>query len=231
MDNSHPEIIPGIHNYCDRWCERCPMTTRCAVFAEEQAGDQDHDITQRAFWIKLAETFEQSRRMLEAMAKETGIEFDPAEIEEIGKELETKRRKTRREPLVILAEKYVEKARTLLSSGEDSENGPDEIDEDMLSIIHWYLFFISAKIQRAFYSFEEAEKDDSQSDFNGSIKIALIAIDRSIAAWTNLTNRANVEQIRPLISLLETLRTGCEEKFPGARDFLRPGFDEIDIVM
>lgn len=207
------------------------MTTRCAVFAEEQAADQDHDITQQAFWVKLAENFKRTRRMVEAMAAEMGIEFDPVEMERIEKELETKRTKTRREPLVILAEKYVEKARRLLSSNEFSENGPEEIDEEMLSIIHWYLFFISAKVQRAFYSFEETEKDDPQSDFNGSMKIALIAIDRSIAAWTNLTDRANVEQIRPLISLLESLRTGCEEKFPGAREFLRPGFDEIDIVM
>lgn len=229
MDNSPLEIIPGIHNYCDRWCERCPMTTRCTVFAEEQAADQDHDITQQAFWVRLAENFERTRRMVEVMAKEMGIEFDPAEMEEIEKELETRRSKRRLEPLVILAEKYVEKARTLLSSNE--YDGSDEIDEDMLSIVRWYLFFISAKIQRAFYSFDETEKDDSQSDSNGSIKIALIAIDRSIAAWTNLTNQANFEQIRPLISLLETLRTDCEEKFPGARGFLRPGFDEIDIVM
>ena len=101
----------------------------------------------------------------------------------------------------------------------------------MVEIVGWYLFFISAKIQRAFYSFDETEKDDSQSDSNGSMKIALIAIDRSIAAWSNLIDRANFEQIRPIVAILETLRRDCEQKFPGARDFLRPGFDEIDIVM
>jgi hypothetical protein len=207
------------------------MTTRCEVFAEEQSADQDHDITQEAFWLTLAENFKRSRRMLEAMATEMGIEFDPVELAKIEKDLKTKRGEIRREPLVILAGKYLKEARTLLSSNKYSENDLDEIDEDMLSIIHWYVFFISAKIQRGFYSFEETEKDDSQSDFNGSIKIALIAIDRSIAAWTNLTNRENFDQIRPIVSLLETLRTDCEETFPGARGFLRPGFDEIEIVM
>jgi hypothetical protein len=165
------------------------------------------------------------------MATEMGIEFDPAEMAKIEKEQAVKRRETRREPLVILAGKYLKEARALLSSNKFSENDSDEIDEDMLSIVHWYVFFISAKIQRGFHSFEETEKEDSQSDFNGSIKIALIAIDRSIAAWTNLTNRENFDQIRPVVGLLETLRTGCEETFPGARDFLRPGFDEIDTVM
>jgi len=232
MDNSPLEIIPGIHNYCDRWCERCPMTARCAVFAEEdQALDQDHDVTREAFWLKLAENFKRTRRMIEAMAAERGIEFDPAEIAKIGKEQEAKRGEIRREPLVVLAGKYLKEARALLSSNKYSENDLDEIDEDMLSIVHWYLFFISAKIHRGFHSFEETEKENWQSDFNGSIKIALIAIDRSIAAWTSLTDRENFEQIRPVVSLLETLRTGCEETFPGARGFLRPGFDEIEIVM
>jgi hypothetical protein len=208
------------------------MTTRCAVFAEEeQAVDQDHDIAQEAFWLKLAENFKRTRRMIEAMATEMGIELDPAETAKIQKEQEAKRREIRREPLVILAGKYLKEARALLSSNKYSENNSDEIDEDMLSIVHWYVFFISAKIQRGFHSFEESEKEDSQSDFNGSIKIALIAIDRSIAAWTSLTNRENFEQIRPIVSLLETLRTDCEKTFPGARGFLRPGFDEIDIVM
>jgi hypothetical protein len=208
------------------------MTTRCAVFAEEeQSVDQDHDITQEAFWLKLAENFKRSRRMLEVMAAEMGIEFDPAETARIGKEQEAKRSQIRREPLVILAEKYLKEAGTLLSSDKYSENDSDEIDEDMLSIVHWYVFFISAKIQRGFHSFEETEMENSQSDFNGSIKIALIAIDRSIAAWTNLTDRENFDRIRPVVSLLETLRTDCEKTFPGARGFLRPGFDEIDIVM
>ena len=26
-------FIVGIFNYCDRWCERCPFTSRCRLFA------------------------------------------------------------------------------------------------------------------------------------------------------------------------------------------------------
>ena len=29
-------FILGIFNYCDRWCERCTLSGRCSVFAEEQ---------------------------------------------------------------------------------------------------------------------------------------------------------------------------------------------------
>src|SRR5688572_15525227 len=27
-------FIVGIFNYCDRWCERCPLTNRCRLFAD-----------------------------------------------------------------------------------------------------------------------------------------------------------------------------------------------------
>lgn len=39
----NPKFISGIYNYCDRWCERCPFTSRCMNFAldEEQFGDSE----------------------------------------------------------------------------------------------------------------------------------------------------------------------------------------------
>lgn len=30
------KFISRIHNYCDRWCERCAFTSLCQVFAREQ---------------------------------------------------------------------------------------------------------------------------------------------------------------------------------------------------
>ena len=32
--NVRDGFIVGIFNYCDRWCERCPLTNRCRVFAD-----------------------------------------------------------------------------------------------------------------------------------------------------------------------------------------------------
>ena len=45
--------IPGIYNYCDRWCERCPFTSRCLNFemSEENFGDLENaDITNEVLW-------------------------------------------------------------------------------------------------------------------------------------------------------------------------------------
>ena len=27
-----PTIIPGVHHYCDEWCDYCPVTSRCLAF-------------------------------------------------------------------------------------------------------------------------------------------------------------------------------------------------------
>jgi uncharacterized Zn finger protein len=108
----------------------------------------------------------------------------------------------------------------------------------MLSIIYWYQYFIAAKIHRGFHGLldfdgnpDDEELNDSQSDANGSIKIALIAVERSIMAWTALMTKENSPQIKPLLDLLETIRQKCKEKFPNALDFIRPGFDEVETVM
>ena len=77
----------------------------------------------------------------------------------------------------------------------------------------------------------EEELNDSQSDANGSIKVALIAVERSVMAWTNLMTTENSATIKPLLVLLETIRRKAEEKFPNARDFIRPGFDELELIM
>ena len=57
--------------------------------------------------------------------------------------------------------------------------------------------------------------------------MALIGIDRSIAAWRmmQLSLPDRVESIVPLILQLERLRQRLEKSFPQARDFVRPGFD------
>ena len=58
--------------------------------------------------------------------------------------------------------------------------------------------------------------------------MALIGIDRSLAAWRILYERVQQgqEEIREVMLLLERLRRKMETVFPGARAFVRPGFDE-----
>jgi hypothetical protein len=116
-------------------------------------------------------------------------------------------------------------------------SSPDEATSArMLEISYWYQYFIAKKIHRGLSgvfdgNFDENEINDPQSATNSSIKIALIAVERSIIAWTALVAKGTAPQIKPLALLLETIRQKAEKKFPFAKDFIRPGFDEVEGVM
>src|SRR4029453_13286853 len=78
---SNPDLISGIYNYCDRWCERCPLTSRCLVYATEQDdGDSSlaQDRSNDAFWRKLGSIFQETRDMIAEWAREAGIDLSKA---------------------------------------------------------------------------------------------------------------------------------------------------------
>ena len=78
---------------------------------------------------------------------------------------------------------------------------------------------------------EELETDEEQKkypkDSDGSAKIALIAMDRSISAWAGLREALGEEAdgILDLLAELTKLRSVAGRLFPEARSFVRAGFD------
>jgi len=241
VDNEE-KFISEIHNYCDRWCERCTFTARCRrAEAESEMTDEERDIENEAFWRNLQSIFAEAKTMILEKAEELGIEFEPLNDEEFAEHRSREDEFIRNQDLTKLAEKYWKDARKMLEAKDEwliFSLLDEEAQNAQLSVVYWYQFFISAKIQRGLSgildfdgNLEEAELTDTQSDANGSIKIALIAVERSIMAWTNLMTKENSATIKPLLVLLETVRRKAEEKFPHARDFIRPGFDELEMIM
>jgi len=112
----------------------------------------------------------------------------------------------------------------------------DEAEEihDLTEIIQWYHLFIHVKLARAISSQadEELETDPElkamRRDSDGSAKIALIGIDRSLAAWTQLGAHfpEQEDSILDFQVRLARIRQEAEKQFPNARSFTRPGFDE-----
>jgi hypothetical protein len=87
-------------------------------------------------------------------------------------------------------------------------------------------------VQRAIHSSQDEEfeiQNGFAKDSDGSTKIALIGMDRSISAWGKMLKcfPDQKESIIEIISHLDCLRRRTEKKFPDARAFVRPGFDEI----
>ncbi|SRR2546430_6145180 len=242
----NPNFISGIHNYCDRWCERCPFTARCLVYATEEAdSDSDpasRDINNAAFWQNLTSIFQETREMIAAWAEENQVDLTPSTLAEIKQQKDRQRGQARNHPLARAAEEYAwavkewfeqdfREAKVFSDTAGDSDERL-ELDEDVndyVEVIRWYQFFIAAKMIRGLMSRidEDEHLDEEPRDSDGSIKVALIAIDRSLAAWKLLAEtRENSDSIRKLLLDLEKLRLRAEGNFPGARDFMRPGFDE-----
>src|SRR6266550_1725118 len=171
----NPNFISGVHNYCDRWCERCPLTARCVVYATEEA-DPDidpasHDITNAAFWQKLASIFQETREMLTALAEENGVDLSPSVLAEAEEQNDRKRKKARNHLLARAAEEYARLVDQWFENDfhqmevfSDVAEIPGEIIEsdeyvnDYVEVIRWYQFFIEVKPIRSVSSrFNEDE--------------------------------------------------------------------------
>ena len=248
---SNPDLISGIYNYCDRWCERCPLTSRCLVFATEQVdhngSPQTYDIHNEAFWQKLDSVLLETQGMIAEWASEAGMDLTHIPEEEV------KARKRRRplvdnHPLARAGKKYANAAsdwfrefdQTIEISDRratDVEREQSEQLEDAREVIQWYQYQIAVKIMRALSCRDDGWEDDPEMadfprDSDGSAKVALIGMDRSMAAWrlVQLSLPERCESIVPLILQLERLRKRVEKYFPEAREFVRPGFDEVMAV-
>ncbi len=231
--------IPFIYDYCDRWCERCLFTARCSVFAstESQPGHEDDS---EHLLQSLRNILEYARLTLEEKCREYGIEITHCDLEKAGREIESIKRVIRSERLSESARKYTFEINALFET-EPSWLAPradDAVIGEIICVISWYQFFIAVKIERALLGatdsqgFEDNDElNDPQRDANGTAKVALIATERSILAWSYLLNTGNAQLIGPIIEQLDKIKHGIESKFPLARDFIRPGFDEIETVM
>ena len=236
---NNPDLISGIYNYCDRWCERCPLTSRCLVYATEQEDNEqfeNHDVRNEAFWQKLGAIFQETRELIGEWAKVAGVELNGHTGDEDSRH-HRRRQLVDNHPLTRAGKKYANAASDWfreLDQMIDLERESSDGLEDAREVIQWYQYQIAVKTMRALSGrkeeLEEAgELSELPKDSDGSAKVALIGIDRSIAAWRlmQLSLRARDGSIVPLILQLERLRNRLEYSFPAARDFIRPGFDEV----
>ena len=252
-------FISGIYNYCDRWCERCPQTSRCLNYAmveEEFADPETRDIQNEAFWKKLSEIFRNTFDLLKERAASEGIDldaFDPGEFEEEDRSIEeaAENHEISRaaRAYIDMAENWFEGVRDFFGDGEETDPGFRSLTgngeaperngfEEALEVVRWYHHQIYVKLLRAISGRIEEESevfdelDQYARDSDGSAKVALIGIDRSIAAWGIIDRRFpsfRRHDVPSILTHLERLRRSIEKNFSEARGFLRPGFDRIDL--
>lgn len=250
---NNPEYIPGIYNYCDRWCERCEFTSRCLNFAmdeDERTEAIEDEVTNKAFWQKINKILETTLELFRELADQHGIDLENMEIEDSRRSYEKERRRAENHELSRIAHGYAKEVTRWFHLNESIFKSREKelkkklnlgitqslLDEeagniiDAVEVIHWYQHQIHIKMLRALMrsEFDEfAEEENLPKESDGAAKVGLIAIDRSIAAWGILLDYfpEKTDDVLDLLLTLDRLRKKVEAEFPDARAFVRPGFD------
>ena len=250
-----PDHIDFISEYCDRWCERCPLTHKCATFARksdpEEIDEHSHAVEKAMedLRVELAMPEPPERPWLEEILH--AQEPTDAERQESDREYEHRCVRVRNDPMMIAASDYsidaytwlklygeptrVRAAAVLAEHGSSPESAVVRMEVDgvldAIDVVHWDSMLIAAKLGRALSGKVDGDEsfgaDPAQTDWNGSAKLALVLLERSEAGWRLIARWAPESDIATQLgNTLAALRVEVERAFPMARRFIRPGFDE-----
>lgn len=243
------DFIPGIYNYCDRWCERCDLTNRCRLFYDEQKQLQDSEGKDN-FTEIISKNLEKSVELLHKMAEEKGIDLDNIIVDkEVFQQKQQKYKSARKHPLVMLAKTYTGDIDQWLKDRDylEPENSKhlknidlginlDESDkalrtmDEAMNIINLYKFQIQIKLTSAinFYPHNPDFEDEIQNMHHTSARIALIGVNNSMKAWQSLLQHLDDDDGKIVDALLQLhqLQTKINQQFPLLHKFKRPGFED-----
>lgn len=148
-------------NYCDRWCEKCQLTSECRVFKDEQKrkkkySKQGKDPNSMEYALEtMKDVFKEVREGLAKSAKKFGID-----IESIDYSLEEEDPPPETFEIYQLALKFTKAGKRILS---DLQVVTEDVDEDLLirntETISYYNLVIPPKVYRALLSRTEEGKD------------------------------------------------------------------------
>jgi hypothetical protein len=213
-------FILGIFNYCDRWCERCSLSGRCSVFAEEQ---------RMVLGAPASFTQLMSPRSLGAAAAgfdggqpddRTDLQLDEESLRQAAPHFTVEEEDFHRR----VSELGRRLAAWLAPEGLASEPAVAEA----AAVVRHFGFVIGPKVYRALRGRAHIAEDGPRSDALGSAKVALVALDRLGGAWLRLAELGAISLMdaAPVLTELQQLTTTLDRLFPRARSFVRPGFDE-----
>lgn len=228
------ERIDFISSYCDRWCERCPLTARCSAFAVEAAIGMCDD-AHEAFELALGTP----RTPGAPSADDRRSWLDDFFSTDVGS-AEHERREAERDaridamPIASISDALLHLSfEWLRDAGAPLRATADERVREALEVVSHDMFLVNTKLHRALdgrdrytRDYEHRDEEAVQNDWNGSAKVALIALRRAREAWRVIAG--SIEDHMPALLGRDTqqLYEVVEREFPDAWAFIRPGFDE-----
>ncbi len=206
-------------------------------------------MTDEEVWAEVSDNFKEALSMLDKMIRDAGL--DPEEIanqplpepdpdlEALEKEVWEKGMRYFKSVDAFFKNNadFIREKGVEVQQRKDMEL-PIDFDtlsslSDALDIIRQYAAFISVKARRAISGMDNMHDTDTwgdppyQSDANGSAKITVITIERSLGAWEILRKQwpEKTDEILDLLIQLSQLRKRMDQLFPDWNKFVRPGFD------
>lgn len=222
-------FIAGIYNYCNRWCERCPKTAQCLVYASQrhyealaegrESRDPYEDLEPPT---PEAEAF--MRELLEAQEQMDDTDFSDYEREE-----ELVRRHIDDDPLGPLSKSV---AHALDDWWRLAINEPvtDALLVEAREIIGHYGIMLHPKVHRALHGYylSRVQSDpDWLDDANGTAKLMLLGIEVLLPAVEAVALAAPRDRkLRLALANLPVIRALLLERLPRAMEYVRPGWDD-----
>jgi hypothetical protein len=218
-----PHLIPGVHHHCDEWCDYCPVTERCLTFRCTEAFRRAHKRARNEpTFASIAEAVAFTRDIAAIEGTPTA-ELDALAVRGAGAEgMQTS------DPLAGIALDYAVRIATglqptaLVIVNEPPTPGSPRPEE----VLRWYHVRIYLRLVRALIAKEgRGPGGIRMEDALGSAKLVLVAVQKSRAALERLLRRQTGEDLIDAMSMLDSLERGIDERFPGARSFVRFGLD------
>jgi hypothetical protein len=220
-----PQIIPGVHHYCNEWCDYCAVTGRCLEYRcteqlRKSRGLCDSDPT--------FATIEEAAAFTRELSALEGVRTD--ELDALLSSPPGQSGVQTSDPLAELAWEYAERIAVLMTpvalqwameSRSPSPGGPTAAET-----LLWYQLRIYMKVFRALVARETHAGGAQSEEARGCAKLALVSIDRSLDALTSLRGAFAPADLRDLQEMLMRLRDGMESRIPRARAYVRIGIDE-----
>ncbi|MFD2572423.1 hypothetical protein ACFSUS_17420 [Spirosoma soli] len=251
--NTQPDLITGIYNYCDTWCERCLFTSRCRSFQiQSETGLTKALDTEGNLVQQLTEALNLTKQYIENLTRSqenSGLNELTEQQTQALEEKAIRRESARRHLISELANEYMrlsgiwskEEKGLLEQAGQQQlrevELGLKTQEEampllnalkDAWEMIRWYRTLIPVKTQSALRALSEPSADVHLMNYHlGKAKLVLVSIDRSFMAWQTMIQHypEKTDDLLDMLSLLSRLRRELEALFPEARAFQRPGLD------
>jgi hypothetical protein len=229
------DFIDGVFNYCDRWCERCPLTTRCRLFAmERQLNEAGGDADNAAFWASLDV-------VTPDVWSDEFDETEPVEANEPWPAVRESQRDDRaRHPLAKRGMDYGSEAHRWLRRHGEQVCAASPVEPcgiapaEAFDVLNWYCLQIGVKLARALSKLDDVDADDVDADDvdaddgkwdTGStwddadeISEALEEADRTDRAGSAKVALIGIERS---LGAWTVLRNALPEHAPAILDFLR----------